>query len=462
MTARLWLTRAGVTLLGTTAAVGVLGAPAQAAATGIASVNDRGELVFTAGSGRANRVTLSGSGGTITVDDRVTVRAGAGCAAVTGDKTRVTCTGVTYLRGIRLGDKNDVFVNRTSLTGNVYGDSGADTLTGGSGSETLYGGSGKDRINGGAGADTIHGGSGDDVIHGDSGNDFLHDGSGADRVYGDSGNDAFFDGSGKDRFYGGTGNDSFNAGPSTAADRYHGGSGTDTVSYYDRTAGVTLDVDGKADDGRKGEKDNIATDIENLTGGFGNDTIHGTNGANLLDGGEGGNDKLYGRGGNDTLLGGPGRDHLDGGAGNDRLFGDPALTSEYPTVSADVMIGGSGVDTVSYSSYEFSVFVDLDGAKGDDGVRGEGDTVGKDVENVIGGYGDDILTGNSANNVLNGGWGGADILRGLGGDDTLLSDNERTGVSDGAIDTLDGGPHVKGDTCGYDPEDAATNCELTK
>jgi hypothetical protein len=28
-------------------------------------------------------------------------------------------------------------------------------------------------------------------------------------------------------------------------------------------------------------------------------------------------------------------------------------------------------------------------------------------------------------------------------------------------DSLDGGAHVNGDTCGHDAEDTATNCEIT-
>ncbi|HWS35825.1 MAG TPA: hypothetical protein VN408_24165, partial [Actinoplanes sp.] len=68
--------------------------------------------------------------------------------------------------------------------------------------------------------------------------------------------------------------------------------------------------------------------------------------------------------------------------------------------------------------------------------------------------------GNNANNVLDGGGEGADVLTGLGGDDTLLSDNDPA-VFDEQVDRLDGGTHVNGDTCGYDAEDIAVNCELS-
>src|SRR4029434_6559459 len=53
-----------------------------------------------------------------------------------------------------------------------------------------------------------------------------------------------------------------------------------------------------------------------------------------------------------------------------------------------------------------------------DGELGEGDNVHADVENVIGGNGDDKLEGSAANNVLRGG-NGNDTLSGNAGNDTL-------------------------------------------
>ncbi|SDT75208.1 calcium-binding protein [Actinoplanes derwentensis] len=458
MTSRTWLTRVGVTLLGTTTAVGMFAAPAQAASD--ATVSVLGEsLIFKAAKGKVNRVSISQSGGKVVFDDRVAVKAGAGCAPVKGDKTKVTCTGVAQLH-INLGDRDDVFVNRTALTSNVAGVNGNDTLTGGPGRDYLSGGAGNDKLYGGAGGDTLTGDSGKDVLYGNADSDMLYDGAGVDRVYGGAGDDFLWDGLGKDVIHGGAGNDRFLAGRYVYADRYYGGAGIDTVDYGQRKKAVTADADGKADDGQAGEKDTIATDIENLYGGSGNDKLTGTKGANVLQGGPG-NDKLYGLAGNDTLYGEGGNDSLIGGAGNDRLVGDPGVNHDTETLFADVLLGGSGVDTAYYGSYHEPVTVDLDGSKGDDGVKGEHDTVGADVENVVGGYGRDTITGNAANNVLNGGGEGADILRGLGGDDTLLSDNQAAGISDEEVDVLDGGAHVKGDKCGFDAEDSVTNCEIT-
>ena len=57
--------------------------------------------------------------------------------------------------------------------------------------------------------------------------------------------------------------------------------------------------------------------------------------------------------------------------------------------------GGAGLDTADYSARIASVTVDLDGAA-DDGETAEADNVRPDVERLLGGAGDDTLTGNNA------------------------------------------------------------------
>jgi Ca2+-binding RTX toxin-like protein len=147
----------------------------------------------------------------------------------------------------------------------------------------------------------------------------------------------------------------------------------------------------------------------------------------------GGNDQLSGLGGNDTLLGGSG---------------------------GDTMLGGSGTDTVTYEGRATGVFADTDGATGDDGSGFDGppgarDTIGADVENLIGGNGSDTLTGWSlsfapaVNNRLEGGPGN-DILRGYKGDDLLIG-----GVG---ADTLQGGTGA--DTVTYADHDAPVRLYL--
>jgi Ca2+-binding RTX toxin-like protein len=139
-----------------------------------------------------------------------------------------------------------------------------------------------------------------------------------------------------------------------------------------------------------------------ITGGAGNDTLTGGSGNDTINGGDG----------LDTLNGGAGNDTLNGDAGNDTFLDPLALA----TSGADTFNGGLGVDTLSYAGRVAAVIVTLDGAA-TSGEATETDTAAADVENLIGGTGNDTLTGNASNNVLIGGLGD-DTLSGLGGKDT--------------------------------------------
>lgn len=139
--------------------------------------------------------------------------------------------------------------------------------------------------------------------------------------------------------------------------------------------------------------------------------------------------EVWGGDGDDTLQGGLGNDILHGGAGNDTFLTAAAADGD------DVYYGDDGVDTMSYALRTAAVTVTLDGLSGDgDLAAGEGDNVGADVENLLGGAGNDVLVGNQAansirggagNDVLGGGPAGAscagvlDVLDGEAGDDTF-------------------------------------------
>ena len=107
------------------------------------------------------------------------------------------------------------------------------------------------------------------------------------------------EGAGKDRFDQGQAAD--------GGDRLDGGSGQDTVDYRGRHAKLTVTVGNKANDGEKGEGDNLVNTIEVVFGGSAADKL--TAGVKAA--------VLYGRGGNDTLTGGKGKDYLDGGEASD-------------------------------------------------------------------------------------------------------------------------------------------------
>jgi Ca2+-binding RTX toxin-like protein len=259
-------------------------------------------------------------------------------------------------------------------------------------------------------------------------------------VYGGAGNDTLRGGAGDDTLNGGAGNDTFTTGADPDGnDALVGGAGSDTADYSARTAAVALSIDGMANDGdiATGEADSIASDIEVLRGGLAGDTLTGGPG----------NDTLYGGPGNDTIAGGPGDDQLFGDDGDDTF--DEGSTAN----GADVIHGGAGSDTVSYRSRTAAVSISLDGlARG--GEPGELDRIMTDVENAIGGAGDDTITGSSADNVLDGGPGndtiaggaGNDTLRGGPGDDTLRGDAGDDTFDEGAsangADTMTGGAGI--------------------
>jgi hypothetical protein len=130
------------------------------------------------------------------------------------------------------------------------------------------------------------------------------------------------------------------------------------VDYTLRSAPVTADTSGSAgDDGEAGEGDSIASDVEDLFGGAGGDSLTGSAGANVLDGG-GGGDTLVGGDAGDTLLGGDGNDSLDGGPGTDQFSADGGddtiLMQDTLTEHAGC---GDGTDNVSADR---SDIVDLD------------------------------------------------------------------------------------------------------
>lgn len=135
--------------------------------------------------------------------------------------------------------------------------------------------------------------------------------------------------------------------------------------------------------------------------------------ANLLTGTIG-NDVMDGRGGDDTLNGNAGDDSLLGGAGNDHLFGGDGGDTLFLDAGNDVIDGGAGIDWLAIAS-AVGVTVSL-GKRGGDAAMGN-DTI-KNVENVIGGAGNDTITGDRMANILLGSTGD-DVLSASNGNDVL-------------------------------------------
>ncbi len=119
---------------------------------------------------------------------------------------------------------------------------------------------------------------------------------------------------------------------------------------------------------------------------------------------------------------------INGNNGNDVLQGRGG---------ADILDGGSGTDTASYYNHSRAVEINLETGTGKGGDA-EGDVL-LNIENVMGGRGNDRLTGNNVDNRLRGRQGN-DTLNGGAGDDTLEGVEGNDILIGGAgNDTLEGG-----------------------
>ncbi len=268
----------------------------------------------------ANHVTISrsGDGTRLSVVDTGRSKGKAltlvtdGTCTVSKNTASCPATGVVSI-AVATGELADTVSQKAPLASRIDGGNGDDKLVGGPGDDVLIGGSGADSLTGGAGNDTadysartgpvtvsLDGKPGDgepgendnvaadiEVLAGGAGDDTLTGSPGANVLVGNAGNDTLAGGDGPDTL--------------------SGGDGIDTASYAGSNAGVTVSLNGKADDGAPNELDNV--DTENVMGSTHDDLLIGNAGANALAGGDG----------NDRILGGKGADSLDGGAGDDIL-----------------------------------------------------------------------------------------------------------------------------------------------
>jgi Ca2+-binding RTX toxin-like protein len=316
------LNRKTLALIGATAAAigstAFFAAPAQAASAGLAKVVGSKTVQFQALKGKANGVTITISGKTVTLTDKVAIKAGKGCKSVSSKKVRCKTSAKTASLRIALGDKNDWVKNKTSVYMFADGGTGNDTLYGGSAGEQLQGYSGNDKIYGYGGNDKLFGESGVDVISGGAGWDVLSGGSSNDKLYGDSGRDTLRGESGADLLSGGS-----------EVDVAFGGSGDDWIY-----GGNGQYLDGTLIYG------------DTLYGEGGNDTIRGEGDTDIIEGGDG-VDRLIGGDGMDEVLGNGGNDQIWGEGGDDVLAGDNFDYSTWPwqpvgsATAADAVNGGA-------------------------------------------------------------------------------------------------------------------------
>jgi hypothetical protein len=203
----------------------------------------------------------------------------------------------------------------------------------------------------------------------------------------------------------------------------------------------------------------LVTGLETLEahGGAGGDSLSGTPNADRLFGDEGG-DSLEGKGGNDQLDGGPGDDTFYDGPGEDTVTGGPGNDTWHPGPGRDSFSGGVGGDRADYGDRTAPVTITLNDQP-DDGESGEGDNVASDVEDAIGGSGNDRIVAGPFGTLLRGG-GGNDTMTGSPGEDRIEGEegDDTIDSRDGRYDSIDCGPG--NDVVLADPGDGVSNCEV--
>ena len=427
--------------------------------------------------------TMIGGKGNDTLD------AGDGSDKVYGDADKGGAYSYSEDGNSDAGDGND----------SLLGGDGYDTLVGGGGADTLDGGPANDGLWAGAGADTVAGGPGFDTIDylqrgagvnvtlgvtaGDDGNavdgpagardtlagdiESIIGTNASDTITGTDVDNTLAGRGGDDVLHGGGGNDTLDGGDTggggQGADLLDGGPGTDTVIYGPAwwSQAVNVSLDGVANDGMAGERDNVLA-TERLIGSDQGDTFTGTGADEFFDGGAG-NDTINAAGGADVIVGGDGADTIDAGAGNDLIStrldprtptygsGDYARDVAQGGEGDDMFIaandadgntgntldGGPGTDTVSYLGEYRPVKISQDGIA-NDGLGAVTDNVAG-FEILRGGSGADTLTGGGGVKELQGAEG-VDTLNGGGDGETLLGgDGNDVLNAGGGDDLLDGG-----------------------
>lgn len=168
-----------------------------------------------------------------------------------------------------------------------------------------------------------------------------------------------------------------------------------------------------------------------ITGDPGGGDVIGTPGRDVIvlgDGwdsadGRGGNDVICARGGPDNVRGGPGRDLLLGGDGNDNLYGQGGKDNLSGNSgsdrllggpSDDVLNGGSGSDEAAFSEAPRRVAVNIEAQR----ARGHGRDRLERIEDASGSRFEDLLIGDTRQNILYG-WFGRDDVLGRDGCDLL-------------------------------------------
>ncbi|KPF72828.1 adhesin [Bosea sp. AAP35] len=270
---------------------------------------------------------------------------------------------------------------------------------------------GDDVLVGTAGDDVIAAQDGDDEVAGGVGNDVIDGGEGDDTLLGEAGDDLLKGGEGDDTLEGGEGDDVLIGG--AGDDLLDGGDGIDTADYSTDTAGVRVDLAAGTASGDEAGADELVS-IETVIGGAGNDILLGDDGDN-------------------RFVASAGDDIIDGGAGIDTLD----LSQATGPITVDFAAGkasGNGIGTNSFTNIEKLLFGTgndiVTGGNGADAFDG-----GAGSDTLKGGAGDDMLWGGAGDDMLDGG-SGHDAIFGGTGNDTIKAGSGNDVIEAGSGDDI--------------------------
>jgi Ca2+-binding RTX toxin-like protein len=339
-------------------------------------------LDYTLANNVENMYVAANAIGTGNSADNYMVSYGVGNKTISGLDGNDTLIGGAGLDKLIGGSGDDIYTVHNSVTTitenagegseTVWSDAASYTLSANVENMYLVGsvtGTGNDGNNNiiayGAGDKTINGGGGDDYLIGAIGNDTIDGGAGNDIIDG---------GAGVNQLIGGTGDDNYGVHNSADVIIENVDGGNDSV--WSDAANYTL-----------------SANVENMylvgsVNGTGNDSD------NFILGYLAGDNIISGGKGNDTLAGGVGNDTYAINADTD--FGIKNIV-ENPN---------EGSDTISFAGSSTAVNIDLSLTTAQ-AITAKTQLVLPlvNLENVIGGAGDDTIAGNSLNNTLTGGAG---------------------------------------------------------
>ncbi|NOT41185.1 MAG: calcium-binding protein [Alphaproteobacteria bacterium] len=400
-------------------------------------------------------------------------------ANINGNNNANTLIGTAFADNINARGGND-YVDAGDGNDYVDGGNGNDILKGGLGHDQMFGGANNDRLNGGEGDDALDGGTGIDWADFDGGAAVNVDltagiatGQGTDtlvnfeNVLGSSFGDRIKGTSGNNTLDGAAGDDTFVA--TSGTDVIIGGLGGDTINFSALTAGVTSNLTAYSSTGATG----TLSGIENITGSALADTLTGDAGDNVIDGGLG-NDIINGGAGVDTAVisgnpnapfnqgafanlttgistGGAGtdtligienltgsdfKDQLTGNAGNNVLNGGASSDALFATQGIDVYDGSTGNHDTVYFTNQPGATANL--ATGTYAFDANNHGTLANIDDLVGGTGNDSFTGNAAANVLDGMDGSDTLAGGLGNDGLYGGAGSDVLIADGGNDILSG------------------------